>query len=200
MKTIVKEKIESGDKYGSTKSKIDETTGRRKGGWWWGAMVDRGEGVRRRVAVGDAKSFRLHSRRKIEAGRQCVAHQRSIRFRFSRSILVCLRLERNEHARGEPCCWTLVEPRFPSNRVDGNPVKCQFSKRCTCALPSELVSLSIYTWTLCSCRSIRSGRRRHGWRAGSTKMSRVFERQVQRQGGNLMESEKKVTMGDFCRT
>ena len=154
MKTIVKEKIESGDKYGSTKSKIDETTGRRKGGWWWGAMVDRGEGVRRRVAVGDAKSFRLHSRRKIEAGRQCVAHQRSIRFRFSRSILVCLRLERNEHARGEPCCWTLVEPRFPSNRVDGNPVKCQFSKRCTCALPSELVSLSIYTWTLCSCRSI----------------------------------------------
>lgn len=71
------------------------------------------ESARRRVAEGDAKSFLVHSRRKIEAGRQCVAHQRSIRIPCL-FYPCCAPERRKSHA--EPCCWTLVEPWFPSKR------------------------------------------------------------------------------------
>lgn len=69
------------------------------------------ESARRRVAEGDAKSFLVHSRRKIEAGRQCVAHQRSIRFPvFILSLLCAFVPSERRKSHAEPCCWTLVEP------------------------------------------------------------------------------------------
>lgn len=50
------------------------------------------------LAEGDAKSFRLHSRRKIEASRQCVAHQFGVRSRFFHLARVFSSWE--ERARG----------------------------------------------------------------------------------------------------
>ena len=45
-----------------------------------------------------------------------VSHTSSAYALVSFILLACFRVERNE--RAEPCCWTLVEPRSPSSRVE----------------------------------------------------------------------------------